>query len=393
MTCDEDTGSGDCGALVRERLRYFTGRHMTARDFRDADAYHRSMRHLHNRVLHGWGIACGLEVCLHPRPDCGVIIRCGLAIDCCGREIVVPKQVSQRIPWDDLSKAREDCRDEEYVLLLCLEYCEVLTEKVPVLYSKDACASASYEEGRIRESYKLHWHAVKKADLTKYGWHSPGLCPPEADDPCCEKPCEDPPPSCCLDPQCPPDHCVALAIVYGDDCAPKIETAARRSLAQAREHLTHVCWTSWPHGGMVKLSEFRTLRVRFDRQLRDVRPQAVPGPRGINERTFVVQYGQQREDLDFVMFTTAPHVLADRRTAQFDIFQPEEYVGDTIHVTLRCDFIVDCNGNPVDGNHLRGELPSGDGVPGGTFESWFRVVKDHDYDQLMKAADTGGVGS
>ena len=60
MKCDEEPGSDGCPDLLAERIRYFTGRHMTARDFRDADAYHRTHRYLHNRVLHGWGIACGL---------------------------------------------------------------------------------------------------------------------------------------------------------------------------------------------------------------------------------------------------------------------------------------------------------------------------------------------
>jgi hypothetical protein len=33
-------------------------------------------------------------------------------------------------------------------------------------------------------------------------------------------------------------------------------------------------------------------------------------------------------------------------------------------------------------------LPSGDGVPGGTFESWFRVVDDDEYERLTKQAET-----
>ena len=36
-----------------------------------------------------------------------------------------------------------------------------------------------------------------------------------------------------------------------------------------------------------------------------------------------------------------------------------------IRVLLRCDFVVDQKGNAIDGNHLRGELPTGDGVEGG----------------------------
>ena len=81
MKCDEDSADGGCQDVMQERIRYLTGRHMTARDFRDADAYHRSFRHLHNRILHGWGIACGLDVVLHPNADCRrdrVVVRCGL---------------------------------------------------------------------------------------------------------------------------------------------------------------------------------------------------------------------------------------------------------------------------------------------------------------------------
>ena len=71
MRCD-DTGTDGCQPLALERIRYFTGRHMTARDFQDADAYHRSFRHLHNRVLHGWGVACGLDVeCRTATPSAG----------------------------------------------------------------------------------------------------------------------------------------------------------------------------------------------------------------------------------------------------------------------------------------------------------------------------------
>jgi hypothetical protein len=47
--------------------------------------------------------------------------------------------------------------------------------------------------------------------------------------------------------------------------------------------------------------------------------------------------------------------------------------GDTIVLRLACDFIIDRRGVPVSGAHLAGRLPSGNGVPGGTFESWFRV--------------------
>ncbi len=46
-------------------------------------------------------------------------------------------------------------------------------------------------------------------------------------------------------------------------------------------------------------------------------------------------------------------------------------------VQLRCDFIRDRNGQfAVDGNHIFGEVPrrpSGNGLEGGSFESWFGI--------------------
>ena len=42
-----------------------------------------------------------------------------------------------------------------------------------------------------------------------------------------------------------------------------------------------------------------------------------------------------------------------------------------VRVVIKCDFILDSRGRPVDGDHLKGTLPSGDTVPGGDFESWF----------------------
>jgi len=42
-----------------------------------------------------------------------------------------------------------------------------------------------------------------------------------------------------------------------------------------------------------------------------------------------------------------------------------------LRVLLRCDFVADDNEQAIDGNFLRGLLPTGDKVEGGLFESWF----------------------
>jgi hypothetical protein len=43
---------------------------------------------------------------------------------------------------------------------------------------------------------------------------------------------------------------------------------------------------------------------------------------------------------------------------------------DSVGVRMLCDFVLDDEGNPVDGNHLGGRLPTGNGVYGDSFESW-----------------------
>jgi hypothetical protein len=48
-----------------------------------------------------------------------------------------------------------------------------------------------------------------------------------------------------------------------------------------------------------------------------------------------------------------------------------------VHIALKGDFLPDRHGSPVDANHLNGLLPSGNGVAGGTFESWFQVGGAH----------------
>src|SRR5690349_16518002 len=96
----------ECGAIATERNRYFTGKYMAKRDFADEQAYFLSRHRLHNRLLHGWGVICGLRVIRHPRDECRdrwIVIRSGIALDCCGRELIWEKDLAVELPlprWD-----------------------------------------------------------------------------------------------------------------------------------------------------------------------------------------------------------------------------------------------------------------------------------------------------
>ena len=57
---NDDCGCGDVPEL--SRLRYFHGQPLSALDLRREQAYHLDKARLHNRLLHGWGFVCGLEV-------------------------------------------------------------------------------------------------------------------------------------------------------------------------------------------------------------------------------------------------------------------------------------------------------------------------------------------
>lgn len=388
-----------CGDLATQRLRYFTGRHMTARDFRDEQAYHRTHRLLHNRMLHGWGVVCGLHVEPHPKQNCQrdhVNVSCGFALDCCGREIPVQKDVvPPPVPWNERPHDHY-----EYVPLLCVEYCEAESEAVPVLYSEQNCDPQRRENSRIDESYRFNWHWILKSALPEFHWKTnKGGCPDAKDgSPCPEDDCADGHGRrhCCLEPRCPPHHCVPLAYLKPSDGTigeDDIVMLGRPELDPPSHLLTHICRINWPHGGDVTLDDlaknFSELRISFDRRLRKVNPQTC-GPSGVNACTFQVQFGGGPEDLDFVSYAAEPHVENDC-VAVFRINpdtndprfkRPYSYLrGQIVFITLKCDFILDCHGHSVDGNHIGGVLPSGDGVKGGTFESWFRVISDDDKNQ------------
>jgi hypothetical protein len=445
----KDYRKGDCEETMKERMNYFTGRHLTARDFRDEQLHHRTHRFLHNRMLHGWGVVCGLEVKEHPQDQCRdryVQVGPGMAIDCCGREILVDYAIccgdeQPEIPWKDYSETRP-------WLLLCLAYDEKGKEKVPVLSSEGDCSSAKTEEtfARYEESWKLAWHWVNKEDLAKYSWKTqyvdcssysrekesdtaantspaastdtsqptndpkptdphpqhPQLYPPDEytyDD--CDDPYEEEFRSCLVS-KCPPGHCVPLAVLCFDNARKltKIIMKGRPELPAGPRRLTHIVGINWPHGGIVspkwlKDEKNNPLRVTFDRKLDDrAHSGYFPGPWGVNQATFVLQFGEQKEDLDFVDYVEPPHLSEDRLEAQYQVGSRRQavstqgrrstydepgyayLVNHTVMVSLKCDFLYDCHGMRVDGNN--------DGIAGGTFESWFSVVSDDDYDRMYE---------
>jgi hypothetical protein len=214
-------------------------------------------------------------------------------------------------------------------------------------------------------------------------------------DDCTAQPEEDSPG--CIDPDCPCGLGVALALIY-PRVGPKgyligeqdILKDGRRELQTPESVLTHIVDINWPHGGEVTLSELRDrggmdgkLKIYFDRKLKQFPPENLAV--GINEFTFRVE-SHRKKDVEYepgMLYSdqNPPHLEDNLCVAVFpiddDLLRGRKTIGDCdLYITLMCDFILDCHDRLVDGEHRKGQTPTGDGRPGGVFQSWFRVIDD-----------------
>lgn len=153
-----------CDIPCFERNNYFCGKMMTARDFQDEQCYFNEKRWLMNRTVHGWGVVCGLDV-KSTKDNKGVEVTPGLAIDCCGREILVCGDAQDRyVPliYDEIPKPHEcdqpQSKQEQQSgikhIAICLEYDECKLEVVNL--PSIACdETEKHEFNRIRDSWKI----------------------------------------------------------------------------------------------------------------------------------------------------------------------------------------------------------------------------------------------
>jgi hypothetical protein len=118
-----------------ERLRFFQGQLLSAQDFQTEQQYHMEKRRLHNRMLHGFGVADGLAVAMDGSGT-AVLISPGLALDPRGNEILVESPV--RI---DLGVSTSD------VCFVVIEFTETASDPVP--------GPNGAEFSRVKEGYAV----------------------------------------------------------------------------------------------------------------------------------------------------------------------------------------------------------------------------------------------
>lgn len=145
-----------------ERNNYFYGKLLTASDFKAEQRYFVEKLRLANRLLHGFGVVCGLKVLKGMLEDSKIRITEGVAIDCCGREIVVPEFVEV----DFANGVAKDCNGKEIELdmpeaipkdgdvYILLKYYSRGVKPVPNIMETSGCEEICCY-GRILESYKI----------------------------------------------------------------------------------------------------------------------------------------------------------------------------------------------------------------------------------------------
>jgi DNA-binding beta-propeller fold protein YncE len=154
----------ECDITQLARNNYFTGKLLVERDFTDEQRYLMGKLRRHNQRLHGWGAVCGLKVIPHPNPGCQdrfVVIEPGTAIDCCGREILVPGEeyfdfkTQFLANWQKQNGPGSQPDDKPHRIQFCVSYQECPTEDVPALFDDCDCSAASCQPNRILESYSF----------------------------------------------------------------------------------------------------------------------------------------------------------------------------------------------------------------------------------------------
>lgn len=88
-------GGGDCGGsdlVALERTRFYPRQLVGPEDFTQDQTYFRERDRRHNRMLHGWGIVCGVGVRGGEEP-CKVTVAPGYVLGPYGDEIVVDRAV------------------------------------------------------------------------------------------------------------------------------------------------------------------------------------------------------------------------------------------------------------------------------------------------------------
>ena len=132
-----------------ERNKYYYGMLLSVEDFNAEQRYMNDKRRLINRLVHGMGVVCGLNVVR--LDDRTISVESGMALDNTGREIIVDIPVTNKLTMINGYETAMNSGSNAYVYL-CLEYSE---GERGASYSISGSDSKE-PHGKIRENYNLY---------------------------------------------------------------------------------------------------------------------------------------------------------------------------------------------------------------------------------------------
>jgi hypothetical protein len=169
-----DCGCGCGGApafpAAFVRPRFFAGQLLTEDDLTLLTDYVAGKGRLHNRMVSGPGVVCGLEVTCDPCAGGTVSVHPGHALDCCGNDIVL----SCREKVDVQALVRElrvtspgvacgdPCDDEQRHFGLFVRYEESMADPVSPFATEEPCPAPGCVPSRVQEGFRF----VVKCDTT-----------------------------------------------------------------------------------------------------------------------------------------------------------------------------------------------------------------------------------
>lgn len=411
--------------IAPRRNNYFYGKLMDELHFRMEQTYGNRKRWLLNRLTLGEGVICGLNVTKENKLIC---ISPGVAIDAYGREIIVPEPICID-PWDLTDECGKvigtTTKDKVYI---CLAYQECEADLMPVLVT-ECNTQEDCKPGTIVESFRILVREEKPDPLPDRPRKelcdaiTGALSEKEKIRQLCEFLSHQ---------QCPSpteNRCVTIAeVTLSGGEIKSIDTYTYRPMVYSNETLfdmllclaghdditpgpgpggdttlTKVEEISWVHDSEIPANQFPdTFTVTFS--------DSITAPtKGIKGRAwFIVTLelpvageiiSTHGSTSSIPVIITVLHLLAEnievkevngKGKAIFTLYSDTvrfvriiqgggDHLGDhklLCRIVIKCDFLLDSQGRAVDGNHLGGRLTSGDGIPGGDFESWLIITKN-----------------
>jgi hypothetical protein len=165
MACQCAEHEQQSWTTTAERVRYFPRQLLTADDMQTEQEYFREKLRRHNRLLHGWGVICGLEVVANPGVSATAVNVCpGSALGPWGDEICVEEAATLDLAYCARPKAG-DCTPTNGVvvqpdpdaatLLVQIRYVECKSRPMRTLPAGCGCDDTACEYSRLRDGFEL----------------------------------------------------------------------------------------------------------------------------------------------------------------------------------------------------------------------------------------------